>query len=130
MSATLTVSQRLQRLGQILADSKPTVSTFTADDRDAAARHLESVPFERIRRITADLLERGDSRNDDVDALAIRLLLNDYMAAVAHLRAVVRDAGRRIDAAAEPISATRRFVWRDEKLQAAKQQALDDALPE
>jgi hypothetical protein len=119
-------SQRLRRLERILAEAKAP-SAAAVNDCDAATARLASVPLERIRQITAELLRPSSTAGDDVDALTIRLLLNDYATAVTHLRAVVREAGERIDAAASPIKDTRRFLWRAEKLRTAASGTLQDA---
>lgn len=130
MNAPNKGSQRLQRLEEILAASKASIAVFSGDERDAATVHLDSVPLERIRQITAELLERGDTGNDEIDALAARLLLNEYTVAVAHLRAVAREAGQSIDSAAVPLHEIRKFLWRDEKLRESRRQALEETGPE
>lgn len=111
-----TPAERLQRLEQILASSTPARTLAPLDPRDAATTHLQAAPLERMRQITVELQARSDNGQDDVDALAMRLLLNDYATAVAHLRAVARDAGDRIEAAAAPLKETRRAIWRAEKV--------------
>ena len=116
----MTASQRLRRLEQILSGSSA-APVAAVDERDAATRHMESLPLERIRQLT-ELVDQRSTEADEVDAVAMRLLLNDYAAAVGHLRAVTRDAGSRLDAAAGPVADVRRFLWRDEKLREALQQ--------
>lgn len=123
MNAALTSSQRLRQLEQILLTSKmPSVAA--ADERDPATRHLESASLERIRQMSA-LIERSDGLDEDVDAVAMRLLLNDYTTAVAHLRAVTREASKRLDSAAEPVNDLRRFLWRDGKLRESLRETID-----
>ncbi len=102
MSAAPDSSWRLQRLAQILAESKPLPST-SARETDPADVHIASVSFERISRLTAELLETTATGTDDIDRLAMRLLLNDYTAAVAHLRAAMRLAEQRMSDATLPI---------------------------
>jgi hypothetical protein len=116
MSGGLSSSERLQRLEQILTGSKLPRGGGAGDDRDAVSRQLETVPLERIQRLTAELLESRD-RNDDIDAVTLRLLLNDYAAAVANLRVFVRQVAERVDAAADPLREARRFMWREVKRQ-------------
>lgn len=125
MSAALDASQRLRRLEQILEGPR-TSAVSPGEPREASTTRLERASIERIRRITAELQDRGDSTSDDIDALAARLLLNDYAAAVAHLRAAARDAARSIDAAEDPIKGVRRFLWRDDKHRQGRQPAVDD----
>jgi hypothetical protein len=103
-------SRRLQRLAQILAESKVALASTTGRDADPGGFHLSSVPFERIGRLTSELGHRAAPDADDLDHLAMRLLLNDYTAAVAHLRATARLAEQRVAAAAVPIQETRRRI--------------------
>jgi hypothetical protein len=118
VSAAFISSQRLRRLEQILSQPVPSGSQAA----DADARHAAAA-LERIRQLTLALEERAGEPADDVDTLAMRLLLNDYAFAVAQLRAVARDGGRRIDLAAGSIVDVRRSLWREEKL---LQQALEE----
>jgi hypothetical protein len=118
-------SQRLRRLEEILAATAPTVPAAGTQAADPATRQLATLPVERIRLVTNELQSR-DGGGDEIDRLAIRLLLNDYTAAVAQLRAVVRDAGQRIDAAAGPVAAVRTFVWKQDKLEDSGRYTLDD----
>ena len=118
--------QRLRRLEQILsAPSAPTRAAAAGDGSDAGQRHLESVSLERIRQLTAELQARDGRAGDEIDALGARLLLNDYLSVLAHLRGIAREAGQRIDAAAESVGAVRRFLWRNGKLLDDARQALE-----
>jgi hypothetical protein len=112
MNTVLTPSQRLRRLEQILAESRPPVLGVPGNDWDAAVRQLEAAPFDRIQRITAELLQ-SHGPNDEVDAVAIRLLLNDYAAAVCQLRTFIRLTVERVDAAADPVGEARGAVRRE-----------------
>jgi hypothetical protein len=119
VSAAFISSQRLRRLEQILAQPvRP-----GAQGPDADAQHTANAALERIRQLSLTLEDRAGEPADDIDALAIRLLLNDYTFAVAQLRAVARDGGRRVDLAANAIVDVRRSLWREEKL---LQQALEE----
>jgi hypothetical protein len=119
----MTASERLRRLEQILSASSA-APVSAVDERDAATGHMESLPLERIRQLSA-LVDQQRAEADEVDAVVMRLLLNDYTAAVGHLRAVTRDAGSRLEAAAGPVADLRRFLWRDEKLREALQHTAD-----
>jgi hypothetical protein len=121
VSAAFISSQRLRRLEQILA--QPVRHGAQGPDADAAAQHTASAALERIRQLSLTIEERAGEPADDIDALATRLLLNDYTFAVAQLRAVARDGGRRVDLAANAIVDVRRSLWREEKL---LQQALEE----
>jgi len=114
MSAAPDSSWRLQRLAQILAESKPLPST-SARETDPADVHIASVSLERIGRLTAELLATTATDIDDIDRLAMRLLLNDYTAAVAHLRAAMRLAEQRMADATLPIEEARLHVKPREK---------------
>jgi hypothetical protein len=122
MSAESDVFQRLRRLVHILEPPHAAPDPAAAAERDAA-RRLEQLPLDRIRRITAELASRPDGASDEGDALAMRLLLNDYIAAVAQLRAVTRDAADRIDAVAPPVADVRQFVWHEQKLREKRRQS-------
>ena len=106
-------STRLAHIEEILAQTAPGA---TAGAADATAVHLNSVSIERIRRLTAALgdlpLEQGP---DVVDAVLMRLLLDEFMTSVFHLRAVARTAVSRVDAATTPLRDARRAMHRLEK---------------
>jgi predicted nucleotidyltransferase len=104
---------RLVRLEQILAQT--TSATENRSDVHAADVHLSSVPAERIRRLTAELADDAAREHDPVDAVVMRLLLNEYATAVGHLRAVARMAATRIDGAAVPMREARRALHRHTK---------------
>jgi hypothetical protein len=101
---------RLKRLEQILAHRRHGAPLATHSD--SAAGHLESIPVERIRELTTELSSKTAERDDAFDALTLQLLLNEYVAAVGHLRAVARLAAERIDGAAMPMKHARRAVHR------------------
>jgi hypothetical protein len=104
-------SARLRRLEEILA------GPLAGDERgERAGRSVEATTLDRVRRLTAELQARGGAPVDEIDALASRLLLADYAAAVSRLRSVAREAGRSIDAASESVREVRRFLWRRDKL--------------
>jgi hypothetical protein len=106
-------SLRLKRLEAVLAQAGS--RSLLSSESDAADVHLDSVLVDRIRQLTAELRERDGAPIDDIDALAMRLLLNEYRAAVGHLRAVARIAAERIDAAPRALKDARRAVHRLEK---------------
>jgi hypothetical protein len=113
MSAREDAPRRLLDLERILAQSK--TQTASAEDADPVMLHLGNVPADRIRRFTAELEGTRDG-DDAVAAVTMRLLLNDYASAVAHLRAVARLAIGRIDAATTPIRECQKFMRREDKL--------------
>jgi hypothetical protein len=92
-------STRRKVLEQILAETTPAASGTEIADADAAHAHLSSVPLERIRRLTAAVHESPSSNPDEIDAMAMRLLLDEYKTAVAHLRAVANEAASHVDGA-------------------------------
>jgi hypothetical protein len=122
MNAAPDASWRLQRLAQILAESKALALTSARDD-DPADVHIGSAPVERIKRLTAELAQEAPADIDDIDQLAMRLLLNDYTAAVAHLRAAMRLTERRMAEATVPIQEAELHVkQRDKRAKGAKHQ--------
>ena len=125
MSASQRPSPRLVRLDQILSQS-PAVTPRA--DADPGQVMLASVPLDRIRALTQELRDRPEADADDIDALTLRLLLNDYKAAVANLRAVANAADERLHAASGEINDLRKTVRRDQEM-AAKHAAREEASP-
>jgi hypothetical protein len=115
MSAAADSSQRLQRLAHILAESQAAPGSASAPDRGPTDIHLDSVSRERISRLTSELAQRATIDTDDTDRLTVRLLLNEYTAAVAHLRAAARLTEQRMLEAAGAIQETRRHLRRQKK---------------
>lgn len=111
VSSSSDTAPRLARLEQILAQT----TSVSRTDVHAADVHLSSVPAERIRRLTAELADESARHPDEVDALIIRLLLNEYVTAVGHLRAVARMAAARVDGAGLPMREARRALHRHTK---------------
>jgi len=91
------MSIRLALLEQILAQTAPGANALETGTEDTVDAHLSSVPLERIRRLTAALHESPSPSPDEVDAMIMGLLLNEYKTAVAHLRAVANEAASQID---------------------------------
>ena len=115
MTAAADSFRRLQQLLQILAESKAALNSTTGRDTDLADFPLGSLPVERISRLTSELTQEPAADLDDVDRLAMQILLNEYVAAVAHLRVAARLADRRVAGAAVPIQETRVRIRRREK---------------
>ncbi|HEU4693109.1 MAG TPA: hypothetical protein VFS23_32325 [Vicinamibacterales bacterium] len=111
MSASDDLSGRLRELDRILSHEG---STSFSNEGDPVSLHLGAVPSERIRELTS-LLGRTTVANDEIDVVAMRLLLNDYTSAVGHLRAVARSAATRIDEAATPVREAQLFMKRDQR---------------
>jgi hypothetical protein len=117
------VEARLAHLEQILAQTTSTSSSGT--DASAAGVHLASVPLERIRRLMNELRADGSRDIDDTEALIMRLLLNEYATAVAHLRAVAALAATVVDGAGPRMRDARRAVHRHTKsVEGAAQNAV------
>ena len=109
MSTKEPIEQRLLKLGQVIAGSR-TGPPASSGDVDVADVMLASVTTDRIRGTTAEL-ERG-SNIDATTAVAMRLLLSDYSAAVASLRTVTRATEHRLDGVDESIRNGLRLVER------------------
>jgi hypothetical protein len=112
LSAPGDISQRLQELEQILSEAVVPTSAQRGD-ADPAGVHLDSVPLERIRRIASELQRQSPDAADDLDSVMARLLLNDYTASIAHLRAVARLAEQSVAAAGTSIHGARVLVQQD-----------------
>jgi hypothetical protein len=109
-------TERLIELEQILARSKSATAVSREGEADPAGLHLAGVPSERIQRLTAEL-RASDGADDEISAIAARLLLNDYAAAVGHLRAVARLAVTRIEGAAAEIKSSEKAIRREHKME-------------
>ena len=120
MSALHKSSPRLARLDRILSQSPLHVATHATADTDPGQVHLTSVPLERIQALTTELQERSTVDADEVDAITMRLLLNDYKAAVAHLRAVANGADSRLLAVAAELHESRKKLRREEEMAAKR----------
>ena len=112
LSSTRVFSPRLLELERVLAR-----------DRDASVR------AERIRHYTAALRSSHspDMNNDDVDLLTMRLLLDEFVIAVRHLRGVTDMAAITVDTAAKPVHESQKFIKREEKRQERKRLAATPA---
>jgi hypothetical protein len=121
--------ERLIDIERLLAQTKSSmVSNRTG--ADPVALHLAEVPSARIRELTSMLQQRAVEGIDEIDALAMRLLLNDYSAAVAHLRAVAREAAALIDGAAAPVKDSQRFLRIDHRRKLKREsRGSDDESP-
>lgn len=69
----------------------------------------------RIHRLTSEL-QRWAGTHAEIDAVTMRLLLNDSAALIAQLRATAREAEARIIDSAATLKAARRWVRHKEKL--------------
>jgi hypothetical protein len=112
VSAADDLSGRLRELDRILSHEG---STSFSSEGDPVSLHLGAVPSERIRELTSLLERMAATDSDEIDAVAMRLLLNDYTSAVGHLRAVARSAATRIDGAATPVREALLFMKRDQR---------------
>lgn len=101
------LEERLRRIEQILATS-PIPSRAPSADLDVPDVLLASVMTDRIQQTIAEL-DRG-TMVDAADAVAMRLLLTDYAAAVAGLRTVARTTEQRLDDLADALRGGNRVV--------------------
>lgn len=117
MTAAEDPSRRLQRLQQILSDSKAALKSTTsaAADADSTDLHLGSVLLERIRRLISELTHEASADADELERQAMQLLLHEYATAVGLLRAAARSADQRVAGAAVPILETRQRIKRRDK---------------
>ena len=113
MSARLPF-ERVRLLDNILASSRHSLTSAMRVDVAPAELHLRSIPFERIQQLTAVLKDGAAHADDDVDRLCARLLVTDYLAAVAHLRAVARIAAARIEKTPAALKRIRRYVEKEQ----------------
>lgn len=104
-------SVRLRQLEEILAQARP-ASHVDGQETNLVALNLSRVPMERIRQMTGLLEQRLNDEIDAVDAVALRVLVNDFTAAVGQLRAVTRLTGEQLAGIAGAIKEAQRLVQR------------------
>ena len=109
------LSRRLQRLQSYVAAKPPQADPTSSNSSDMADWHMRSVMVDRIAHLTMELQRRGDAVIDAVDALEMRLLLNDYTASTTHLRAVTRIAKEGMATASSQLRGVRKTIERDLK---------------
>lgn len=115
--STRDTTARLRELEQILSRASDAFATLRDEGSDGSgARRL---PAERIRQLTRLLRSHTDDQDDAVTPLAVRMLLDEYALAVAHLRATTRTEADRLGEAATTLEACEKLLWRERK-QAAK----------
>jgi hypothetical protein len=102
----------LQELEQILSQSVVPMSAQRGD-ADPVRVHLDSVPLERMRRLASELQQQSPDAADDLDSVMVRLLLNDYTAAIAHLRAVARLAEQNVASAGASIHGAKALLQQE-----------------
>ena len=102
-------SVRLRQIEEILAQVRP-ASHVDGRETNLAALNLSRVPVERIRQMTGVLEQRLNHEIDAVDAVALRMLVNDFAAAVAQLRAVTRLTGEQLTEIAGVVQEAQRLV--------------------
>jgi hypothetical protein len=102
---------RLARLARIIAESGASQKVHEGEV-DSAVSRIESVPTERIARMTAEVRDGNRPDIDAIDMLAVRTLLDDYKTAVAQLRAALRITEKRIARAAGPVGEAERILNR------------------
>lgn len=110
------LSHRLQLLDAIVAASKTALVGAPREEIEAVQLSLRSVPFDRITQLTGMLADERTRGSDDVDTLAVRLLLNDYRSAVANLRAATQVVAARLTATSASLKLARGFATRQAKL--------------
>lgn len=99
-------SRRLVQLARILSDARPYNEAATADP----AEHLHQVRLQRIQDFTAQLDEADGRGIDVVDAVAMRLVLDQYASVVAHLRAAARERAATLERLSAQVRSDRRLV--------------------
>ena len=103
-------------IGAILNDTSVRRGTSA---QDMVELHLGSVRLERIQRLTREVDGRVGNEIDELDRVAMRLLLEEYVAAVAHLRAVLRDGAQAVEDAPAALKTVRRYIGQRQRHQKA-----------
>lgn len=99
-------SRRLARLAGILNDTRPYGEASALDP----VEHLHRVRLQRIQGLTAQLDDRTGHDVDEMDGVAMRLLLDEYAGALAQLRAVAREGAKTLEGVAAVVRKDRSLV--------------------
>lgn len=121
------LSRRLQRLQAYVTAKPPQADPTSTNSSDLADWHMRSVMLDRIAHLTMELQRRGDAVIDAVDALEMRLLLNDYTASTTHLRAVTRIAKEGMATASSQLRGVRKTIERDLKREEESRRSSGDS---
>ena len=121
------LSRRLQRLQAYVAAKPPQADPTSTNSSDLADWHMRSVMLDRIAHLTMELQRRGDAAIDAVDALEMRLLLNDYTVSTTHLRAVTRIAKEGIATASSQLKGVRKTIERDLQREEERRRSSGDS---
>jgi len=100
------MAQRLADLADIL--NAPAVAAPTG--ADSIERHLSRVNVDRIRGLARDIERHADDAIDGVNGIVMRLLLDEYVAALAHLRAAMHETATMFQTAPAAVKDVRRYV--------------------
>ena len=106
-------AQQLADLAHILND-RVVVATPAADAID---RHLARLRLDRVQQLTQHIERHSDRTGDQVDGIALRVLVHEYVTALAHLRAATQEAASRIEAVPPTIKDVRRCLQQEVDLQ-------------
>lgn len=106
-------SHQLRLLDAILAGASNVIIGAAPGDLDAVQLYLRSVPFDRMRLLTAMLADQQSRGADTAEAVAARLLLTDYRSAVANLRAATQVVATRIATTSTTVKKSKRVVARE-----------------
>lgn len=116
-------SQRLSQLARILSDARPYGDAPVSDP----AEHLYLVRLHRIQHLIEQLDDRAGRDIDDVDAVAMRLILDQYMGVVVHLRATARESAKTLAGLAAVVRTERRRVEQQQEQQTQRAAAAPSA---
>lgn len=117
MSGGNDLTSRLGRLSLILNDGS---ARRHAPASDPVEQHLASLRLDRIQRLKREVEERSGLETDELDKVAMRLLLEEYASALVHLRAVAREGARNVQSAPAALKDVRRFVEKQQARQAKR----------
>lgn len=103
----------------ILHDSSSRRQTAASDP---VAEHLAALRLDRIQQLAREIELRSEREPDELERITMRLLLDEYASALAHLRAIAREGARNVEQAPAPLKDVRRYVDREREIE-AKQRA-------
>jgi hypothetical protein len=101
--------RRLEQLERLLVEHRPSFRDDTGDEVESTAARIDAV-LQRLRQLTTAMQRRNADINDPLDRVTMRLMLEDYAAALSHLRASIRHAEHLLSSVAKTVTDAQRFV--------------------
>lgn len=107
-------AQRLARLSVILDDGSRRRHTTWSNPVD---EHLASLRLDRVQQLAREVESRSGRETDELDRVAMRLLLDEFASALFHMRAVAREAAKNMERGPAALKDVRRYVEKEREIE-------------